>query len=105
MRQKLVQRRVEKANCCRQAFQFFEDSCEVRLLIRQQFGQRLLSFVNRPGENHLAHGINPIALKKHVLGAAQPDPRSAEADGIGGLLRRIGVRAHLEPSGFAAPIH
>ena len=105
VRQELVQRRVQKTNGGRQTFQLPENAGKVPLLIRQEFGQRLLPVFNVFGQDHLAHRINAIAFEEHVLGAAQADAGCAEGHGVGGLLRCVGVGAHLHPRSFAAPIH
>ena len=45
------------------------------------------------GEDHLAHRVDAVAFEEHVLGAAQADADGAERDGVGGLLRRVGIGA------------
>ena len=67
--QKFVERWIEKTDRRRQAFECCEDSNEILALIGKQFRKGASPFVLCAGENHLAHGVNPIAFKKHVLGA------------------------------------
>ena len=35
----------------------------------------------------------------------RPMPDGAERDGVGGLFRRVGIGADLEPGGLRAPVH
>ena len=46
------------------------------------------------GQDHLLHDRQPLVAEEHVLGAAEADPLGAELAGAGGVLRRVGVRAH-----------
>ena len=78
---------------------------EILALIGQQFGQRLLPVFGLFGENHLAHGIDAVALEEHVLGAAEADAGGAERDGVGRLLGVVGVGADLQARGLGAPFH
>ena len=96
MRQEFVQRRVEEADRGRQALQRLEDADEIVALIGQQFRQRLFAGLEVVGQDHLAHGVDAVALEEHVLGAAQADARGAERDGVRGLLGRVGVGADLQ---------
>jgi hypothetical protein len=76
-----VQRRVEEADGGRVAFEGLEDADEVFLLVRQQLGERGFAGLDVVGEDHLAHGVNAIALEEQVLDAGQPDALGAERDG------------------------
>ena len=105
VRQEFVQRRVEEADRRRRPLEFRKDSDEVCSLKRQQLGQRPFPVILVLGQNHLAHDVDTISLEEHVLGAAESYAGGAEGDRIGSLLRGIGIRAHLQARGLAAPIH
>ena len=81
VRQEFVQRRIEETDGRRQAFQFLEDADEIRpsgkAAIWPAPSSRSSEIV---GQNHLAHGVNAVALEEHVLGAAQADAGGAERD-------------------------
>jgi hypothetical protein len=74
-------------------FQRLEDADEVALLVGQELRERFLPVLDVVGEDHLAHGVNAVALEEHVLGAAQADARGAERDafsvcsGVSALVR------------------
>ena len=73
VRQEFMQRRIEEPNGGRQPLEFGEHAQEVLTLVREKFIERSLSIFGFVGQDHLAHGIDTIAFKKHVLGSAQPD--------------------------------
>ena len=98
VRQKFVQRRIEKTNRCRQSIERLENAGEIFPLIRKQFGQRLDARRLVLGQDHFAHRVDPIALEKHVLGATKTDPFGAKRDRILDLLGRVGVGAHIRAS-------
>ena len=100
-----MQRRIEETDGRRQAFQFAENADEIVALIRQQFGQRFFAVLGVVGQNHFAHGVNAVALKEHVFGAAEADAGGAEGDGVARLFRAVGVRAHLQARDLRAPFH
>ena len=75
------------------------------LLVRQQFVDGLLAVLEIPGEDHLADGIDAVALEEHVLGAGEADAAGAEGDGVCDLLGSVGVGANLEPRDLRAPVH
>jgi len=82
VRQELVQWRIEEADGGRIALQGLEDAGEILLLVRQQLGERLFPVGHVIGEDHLAHGLDTVALEEHVLGAGQADARRAEGEGV-----------------------
>src|SRR5512135_3595097 len=96
---------IQRANRYGQTSHDLEQTLEISLLHRQQFGQRTppSGFIIR--KNHLAHGLNAIALKKHMLGAAQTYSLAAEGLGDGGLVRLIRVGAHAERAHLIRPFH
>ena len=105
LREEFVQRRVEQANRCRQAFELAEDTFKVSALIRKQFVHcRAASFQIRC-ENHFANGVDTIAFKEHVFRAGKTDALRAERNGDGGLRRRVRIRAHAEARYLFAPRH
>ena len=103
VRQEFVQRRIEEADRRRKPAERAEDSGEVVALVREQLREGGLPRLERFGEDHLAHRVDPFALEEHVLGPAQPDARRAERDGVLRLLRRVGVGAHLHARRLVAP--
>ena len=96
VRQELVKRRVQQTDRCRQAFQLLKDPREVLALIRQQLGQCRATVLLVVRQDHLAHRIDAVAFKEHVLRAGQADPHRAKGNGLAGLLRRVRVGAHVE---------
>ena len=50
------------------------------LLVRQEFRERVLPVGDVFGKDHLAHGVNAVALEEHVFGARQADARRAERE-------------------------
>ena len=94
VRQKLVQRRIEEADRRRKPLPGPEDAGEVVPLIRKQLGQRRFPRLERLGENHLAHGVDTVALEEHVLGPAETDANGAKRDGVPRLFGRVGIGAH-----------
>ena len=105
VRQELVQRRVKQTNRRRQTVQRLEDADEVHALIRQQFRQGFLAVLDFLGQDHLPHGINPVAFEEHVFRSAKADAGGAERDGIGGLRRGIRIRADLHACHLRTPLH
>ena len=55
------------------------------------------------GEDHLLHDRQPLLAEEHVLGAAEADALGAELAGARGVLRVVGVRAHLQPAQLVGP--
>ena len=105
VRQEFVQRRIEETDRRREAFQFLEDADEVFALIRQEFGERFFAVFDVVRENHFAHRVDAIAFEEHVFRAAEADAGGAERNGVGGLFRRVGVGADLQPRDLRAPVH
>src|ERR1043166_4312984 len=94
MRQELVQRGIEETDGRRISLERAEDADEVLALIGQQLGKRSLPLLERFRKNHLAHGVDAIALEEHVLGARQADALRAKRNRIRGLLGRVGIGAN-----------
>ena len=57
------------------------------------------------GKNHLAHRVDAIAFKEHVLGAAEADAIRSERDRVRGLFRSVSVGTHAHARGFGTPVH
>ena len=105
VRQELVQGRIEQPDRHRQAVHRLEDPDEVLALERFELGQGGLASGLVVGQDHLAHGDDPLVAEEHVLGAAQADPLGAELAGLGGVLRGVGVGADLERADLVGPLH
>ena len=105
MGQKFMQRRVEQADGHRQAGHDLEQFGEILALHRQDFGQGGAPAVGVGGENHLAHGDDPVAFEKHMLGAAETDALGAEVAGGARVGRGFGVGAHAQPAQIVGPAH
>ncbi len=74
-------------------------------MIGKQFCQRSRSLVLCTGENHLSHGVNPIAFEEHVFRATEPNALGAECNCVCHLLGRVGICAHTERAKFIRPLH
>ena len=57
------------------------------------------------GEDHLAHGVDAVALEEHVLRADEAHALRAERDGVGDLIGRVGVRADVELAELVGHLH
>src|SRR3979411_2773328 len=71
MRQEFVKWWIEKTDRRREAFEHSENPDEITPLIWQQFCNGRFPFIERLSEDHLAHCIDPIAFKEHMLGPAK----------------------------------
>ena len=96
VREEFVKRRVEQPDGHRQPVHRLEDADEVLPLERQQRVVRALLVLRRLGEDHLAHGFDPLLAEEHVLGATQTDALRAALASVGGLVRGVGVRANAQ---------
>ena len=90
----LVEWRVEQAHGDAVAVHGLEDAFEVAALHRQELGQCDLAALYVVGENHLADGLDAVALEEHMLGAAQADALGSEVACLLGIARGVGVGAH-----------
>ena len=100
MRQELVERRIEETDRRGIAFERFEDADEIVALIREEFRERGFPIIDIVGQNHLAHRVDAIAFKEHVLGAGEADADRAKGEGVLGLLGVVGVAADIETRGL-----
>ena len=105
LRQELVQGRVEQADGGRAPLEHLEHALEVALLEGQQLCDGLAAVFDALGEDEAAHVVDAVAVEEHVLGAAEADARRAEGDGRRGLIRRVGIRAHLQALQPTTPLH
>ena len=102
-RQELVERRVEQADGDREARHRLEDPLEVGLLDREEPVERGAAGTLVAREDHLLDDGQPVRRHEHVLRPAEADPLGAELAGLGGVLRRVGVRPHAEPADRVGP--
>ena len=100
-----MQRRVEQADRHRQAVHDLEQSREIGTLHRQDLGQGGAALRFGVGEDHLAHGDDAVIVEEHVFGAAQADALGAEFARDAGVVRRVGVGAHLQAALGIGPAH
>ena len=78
--QEFMKRRIEEADGGREAFQRLENAGEVGALEWQELSEGFAAALFIRGENHLAHRINTIALKEHVLRASESDAAGTEGE-------------------------
>ena len=72
---------------------------------RQDLVEGTLASCQVFGQNHLAHGLNPVSLKKHMLGAAQSDSLGTKIACHLGIIGGVGVCSHLEATETVGPGH
>ncbi len=99
-----MQRPVEQADRHRQARHRLEDPFEVGLLDRQQPVERRAPAVLVGGQDHLPHQTEPVGVREHVLGPAEPDPLGAELACLGRVLGVVGVRPHAQAPHPVGPL-
>ncbi len=100
-----MQRWIKQANGNRQPFHLTENAKEIFLLHRQDLFEGTFATRQVIGQDHLAYGLNPVPLKKHVLSTAQPDPLGTKIARHLGIIGSIGIRAHLEATKTIGPHH
>ena len=105
MRNKFMEGRIKEADGDAESLHRLEDAVEIFPLHREELGQGLLSAGQIIGEDHLAHGLDPVAFKEHVLGAAEADALGAEIAGHLRVMRRVGVGPDAQFAGFIRPFH
>jgi hypothetical protein len=105
VRDELVQGRIEQAHRDRQARHDGEQLDEVGLLERLDLGQGGAATGLVVGQDHLAHGGDPLVVEEHVLGPAQADALGAEATRGARIQRRLGIGAHAQPTHAVGPAH
>ena len=105
MGNELVQRGVQKAHRHGVAVHGLEQPLKVAALDRQQLGQRHAASGFVVGEDHLADGLDAVALEEHVLRAAESDAFGAEGECLCGVFRGVGVGADLQHRIFPGEVH
>ena len=99
-----MQRPVEQADRHRQAGHHLEDPFEIGLLDRQQPVECSTTSVLVCRQDHLPHQAEPVGVREHVLGPAEPDSLGAELAGLGRIRRVVGVRPHPQPPDPVRPL-
>ena len=99
-----MQRPVEQADRHRQAGHRLEDPLEIGLLDRQQPVERRTPAVLVGRQDHLAHQPEPVGVREHVLGPAEPDSLGAELAGLGRVLGIVRVRTHAQAPDPVRPL-
>ena len=105
VRQELMKRWIEQANACRTTFKRAQDAIKVRALIRQQLRKRTLTAWRVLAKNHLAHRINAVAFKEHVLRTAQTNAFRTKRHGLAHLLRSVGVGTNAKAAIAIRKVH
>jgi len=103
MGQELVQRWVQGSDSHRPTAHDAEEALKVLLLHGQEGSQRPLPTLMILGENHLPHGVDAVAFKKHMLRSGQPDSFRTKGNGFFGLVRLVGIGPDLQAPEFIGP--
>ena len=98
----LVQRRVEQPDGDGQAVHRLEDALEVAALQLLELLERGVLLGFGVGEDEPLHERQAVA-EEHVLGAAEADALGAELARDLGVVRQVGVGAHLHARGTRRP--
>ena len=101
----LVQRGIQEADGDGAAFHGLINALEVTLLHGQELGQSGLPLLHGVGADHLADGIDAVALEEHMLGTAQADALGTQLTGLGGVVGGIGIGADLQAAELVGPGH
>ncbi len=108
LRNKLVQRRVQKTEHNRLAVHHAEGFLHSGLHERFKLCQGSLALLVGVAENHLAElaqRLLAVAAIEHVLDTEQADTLGAELEGTGGIFRRIGIGADTQLAELVAHGH
>ena len=105
VRYELVQRGIEEADGHSIAVHGLEDAFKVAALHGEELGEGCATAFNVGSEDHLAHGLDAVAFKEHVLGAAEADALGAEFAGLAGVAGGVGVGAHEGLGIFGSEVH
>ena len=103
--QELMQRRVQITDGHGTVAHDLVHGDEVGLLIRLDLGQSSLALLHGTGADHLAHSLDAVLGKEHMLGTAQTDALGAHIDGILRVGRVVGVGQDLELASLVGPAH
>ena len=103
--EELMQRGVQETDDHGMALHGLVDALEVALLVGHDLGQGLLPVGYVVGDDHLTDGLDALALKEHMLGAAQADALRAEGIALSGVPGIVGIGVHLELAVLVGPAH
>ena len=103
-RQELVQRRVEQPDRHREARPSPRRSPRSRPAAPAAAGRARRGAPRSSAARIISCTIGqPVRRHEHVLGAAEADALGAELARLGGVLGRVGVRAHAQPAELVRP--
>ena len=105
VRNKLMQRRVDRADGHRAAVHRLKDPLEVLSLKREELCESDLPALQRVGKDHFAHRTDLPLTKEHVFRTAEADPFGTEGNGIARLIGLVRVRSDLQPAILVGPRH
>src|SRR4029077_3888130 len=105
MGQELMQRRIKEPDRCGISLQLLKHPDEILPLERQDLRKCRFSVLLGVRQNHLAHGVDAVAFKEHVLGAAKSNANRAERERMRRLFRGVSISADLHTSDLGTPIH
>ncbi|GAK50040.1 hypothetical protein U14_01265 [Candidatus Moduliflexus flocculans] len=105
LRHEFVQRRVNRADCDREAVHRLQCAFDVVLHVWEEFVKGGAAFCDGFGGDHFAEDEQRIFRAfaiEHVFDAEQANPFCAEFDGFGGIIRRVGVGADFQAAELIA---
>src|ERR1044071_932255 len=89
VREKFMKRRIERPDRNREFPHNLENPFEILALHWEQLSQSAPPSRLIVGQNHFPNRLDPIALEKHVLSAAEADAFGAEGFGDSRLFRLV----------------
>ena len=103
--QELVQRGIQIADSHGTVAHDAVHGGKVSLLEGLNLGQSGLALFHSTGADHLAHGLNTVGSKEHMLGAAQANALGAHIHSVLCIGGVISVGQHLQLAVFVSPCH
>ena len=103
--EKLVQGWIEQANGYGQVRHRIENAFKIAALNGQQLFEGATAAFFIIGEDHLAHDIDAVAFKEHVLCAAQANAFGAKLARGSRIVWRVRIGAHIECANLICPAH
>src|SRR6185436_1459571 len=100
-----MQRRIEQANRHRKTSHLAKDADKVTALEWQKFLQSFFTRADAVRENHLAHCLQSLIAKEHVLSAAKADALGAKAPRCLCIQRRVRIGPYSQPTKLVGPRH
>ena len=91
----LVERRIEEADSYGIAFHSLVDALEVSLLHGLELCKSGYTPLKCVGADHLTESCDTVGIKEHMLGAGKADALCAELTSLAGVVRSVGIGAHL----------